>query len=26
MDGVEAMNALDKGVFDLVLMDIQMPG
>ncbi len=25
MDGVEAMNALDKGVFDLLLMDIQMP-
>jgi CheY-like chemotaxis protein len=25
MDGVEAMSALDKGVFDLLLMDIQMP-
>ncbi|OGD20123.1 MAG: hypothetical protein A2W03_00775 [Candidatus Aminicenantes bacterium RBG_16_63_16] len=25
MDGVEALNALDKGVFDLVLMDVMMP-
>ncbi len=25
MDGTEALNALEKGVFDLVLMDVQMP-
>jgi CheY-like chemotaxis protein len=24
-DGVEALEALDRGVFDLVLMDVQMP-
>ncbi len=25
MDGEEALSALDKGIFDLVLMDVQMP-
>jgi len=25
MDGMEALKALDKGVFDLLLMDVQMP-